>query len=95
MTNTAKIHECAHLLAGPIARGERELTNEEREHLVSAYVYLYGLLGYNFRNIHSEAMSDDAMSTWLHWRELGSSADRDDQAHDSAALGQAQGTRRG
>ena len=93
MTNSDQILIAAHLLAGRVLRKSKPLTKDELRHVLAARVYLNEMLG-----IETLPRNDTERATLAAcetWRELGSDADRDDQAHDSAALGRAQGTRRG
>lgn len=66
-TNAATIHREAHLLAGPIARGERELTDEEREHLAAAQGYISMMI--DVPPGYSDAFLN-AIAAWNNWRAM-------------------------
>ena len=67
MGNAEILDTTAHLMAGPIARGERELTAKELEHLSAANAYICLMLGSH----HVRRAAMDAVSVWDRWREMG------------------------
>ena len=70
IVNNAEILDTtAHLMAGPLMRGERELTDKEREHLKAAWTYIDWMLGPP--DPREMRIDIDANSVCIRWREMG------------------------